>query len=554
MGSASILTEARIKMLQPISGSNRQILIVDDFTDMRMAIRRMLREIGEDNVEHACNGKNALEKMKCTKFDIVLCDYNLGEGKDGHQVLEEARYFGSVTPSCIFIMITAETSVPYVLGAIECQPDDYIAKPFTKELLHHRLQKVMERKRFLLDIYHAIQEKKYSEGILLAEARMKTKSRYVMEITKLLGWLYIKTEDYDAAVCFYQRLLERQSPHWAKFGLGQSKYYLGEIAAAISIFEGLVEDNQYFIEAYDWLAKCRVAMGDAAQALEQLAIASRLSPKTIARQLQLGELAKNEGDLDAAVSAYRAAISYGKHSCFKSAKEYLGMSEILVGRGDTLKALTNLKEARAELQAQPVDLLQILTTSADLHRVNKRDGEASKLLQQAATVYQDNMGDVPDEISIKLAESALSIGDTTLGASIVRSLAENNHDDDELLDQLRDVIEQTGYSESLAEVVDGSVTELRALNKEGISLAEDHRFAESLELFKQVLVKAPDSKAFNLNAALACIILMQNNGFDDNLLCEARAYLARVKKSGKADARYADLTKMLARLTAGQGE
>ncbi len=37
------------------------------------------------------NGAEALSKMQSRRFDLVLCDYNLGPGKDAPQVLEEAR-------------------------------------------------------------------------------------------------------------------------------------------------------------------------------------------------------------------------------------------------------------------------------------------------------------------------------------------------------------------------------------------------------------------------------------------------------------------------------
>jgi len=238
--SANVLTDARLNMLKPMSGSNRKILIIDDFSDMRMAIRRMIREIGEENVELASNGKSAISKMQETKFDVVLCDYNLGDGQDGHQILEEASHLGYVLPSCVFIMITAETSIPNVLGAVECQPDDYITKPFTKESLQHRLTKVMKRKAFLIEIYQAINEERLDDAVRLAEARMRSKSRYTLDIAKLLGGLYLETKKFDVAADFYRKFLEQQNFHWAKFGLGQANYYLGEYDIAILVFEDLI--------------------------------------------------------------------------------------------------------------------------------------------------------------------------------------------------------------------------------------------------------------------------------------------------------------------------
>ena len=65
-------------------------------------------------------------------YDIVLCDYNLGAGQDGQQLLEELRYRHKLKNTSLFVMITAESSRDMVLGALEYLPDDYLTKPITQ--------------------------------------------------------------------------------------------------------------------------------------------------------------------------------------------------------------------------------------------------------------------------------------------------------------------------------------------------------------------------------------------------------------------------------------
>jgi len=548
MSSVDILVGAKFRKERigsQASGSGRQILIVDDFSDMRLAVRRMLRDLGEENADFASNGKDAVDKIRHNSYDIVLCDYNLGDGKDGHQILEESHHMGLIKPSCIFMMITAETSRYRVLGAIECQPDDYIAKPFTKELLQLRIAKAIKKKEELMDIYEAMFDKRYPDAIKIAEKKLVSKSRYTLDVAKLLGSFYLKTERYEKALEFFQKIVAQKYMPWAKFGLGQAYYYLEEYGKAVVVFDELTAENQYYMDAYDWSAKCSLALKDKRQAQERLATASRISPKTISRQCELGELAKENGELDIAASAYRSAIQYGVHSCFKSAKEYLGMNDVLLERGDMLKALTNLKEARNQLKENAVDLLQVVTATADVHANKGGKTEANRFLGQAEKIYQENLGTIPDEVSLNLATTALSLDDMKLGSAIVSSLAENNHDDDVLLGKLREVGEKTGHADELSEIINKSTEELRALNKEGIRLAESGQLKESLELLEKASEKAPNSKAFNLNAALACIMLMRENGVDDQLLYKARHYLGRVERAGKSDERHAELTKML---------
>ena len=70
--------------------SSKTYLVIDDLADMRSMIRSMLVAYGVTNIDMAGNGKDAIKSLSKTQYDVVLCDYNLGEGKDGQQVLEEA--------------------------------------------------------------------------------------------------------------------------------------------------------------------------------------------------------------------------------------------------------------------------------------------------------------------------------------------------------------------------------------------------------------------------------------------------------------------------------
>jgi len=94
----------------------KSYLIVDDFGDMRSMLRSMLHMFGVTRMDVASNGKEAIQYMERNKYDVVLCDYNLGAGsKDGQQVLEEARHRRLMGFGTVFVMITAENTreIPY---------------------------------------------------------------------------------------------------------------------------------------------------------------------------------------------------------------------------------------------------------------------------------------------------------------------------------------------------------------------------------------------------------------------------------------------------------
>lgn len=94
----------------------KSYLVIDDFGDMRTMIKGLLRWLGTNDIYAARDGKATVGLMEKRGYDVVLCDYNLGVGKDGQQVLEEARKRQLINIATVFVMITAENSRDMVMG------------------------------------------------------------------------------------------------------------------------------------------------------------------------------------------------------------------------------------------------------------------------------------------------------------------------------------------------------------------------------------------------------------------------------------------------------
>ena len=130
-----------------IDFSRKKFLIIDDFSSFRSLLKRMLQSMRVSDIDDTFNGEDAVNKMSLKKYDIVLCDYNLGEGKDGQQVLEEGKGRGFIGYSTIFMMITAENISELIMGALEYQPDEYPMKPFNKSTLEKKWRISIERRK-----------------------------------------------------------------------------------------------------------------------------------------------------------------------------------------------------------------------------------------------------------------------------------------------------------------------------------------------------------------------------------------------------------------------
>lgn len=72
-----------------------------------------------------------MARINAHGYDVVLCEYDLGQGFDGLHLFESCQQHQLLKPSCIFMMVTGERRLAQVMGAVELVPDGYLLKPFS---------------------------------------------------------------------------------------------------------------------------------------------------------------------------------------------------------------------------------------------------------------------------------------------------------------------------------------------------------------------------------------------------------------------------------------
>jgi two-component system, chemotaxis family, chemotaxis protein CheY len=114
-------------------------LVVDDSRAVRMILARTLKEIGFDVCE-AGNGKEAWDLMQVQRdsVNLILADWNMPivNGLELVKLVRADPRFGSVA----VVMVTTETEVDQMAAALEAGANEYVMKPFTKEILVEKLQ------------------------------------------------------------------------------------------------------------------------------------------------------------------------------------------------------------------------------------------------------------------------------------------------------------------------------------------------------------------------------------------------------------------------------
>ena len=117
-----------------------RVLVVDDYATMRRIIRNLLIQIGITYVEEASDGISALQRLRESKYNLVISDENM-EPMTGLQLLKEIRN-DSKLQGTLFIMVTAESSTGNVIAAKQAGVSNYLVKPFNAETLKKKIESV----------------------------------------------------------------------------------------------------------------------------------------------------------------------------------------------------------------------------------------------------------------------------------------------------------------------------------------------------------------------------------------------------------------------------
>ena len=106
-----------------------------------MILTRTLREIGYE-VGEAADGKQALEMLEPDPnlYQLVLVDWNMPV-MNGLELVEHLRA-RPIFSSLLIVMVTTETELGHMAAALEAGANEYVMKPFTKEILVSKLEMV----------------------------------------------------------------------------------------------------------------------------------------------------------------------------------------------------------------------------------------------------------------------------------------------------------------------------------------------------------------------------------------------------------------------------
>jgi len=166
-----------------------RILIVDDETAIRRALRPPLLELGFQ-VAEASRGEEALQMLRSAPSDVVLLDINM----PGIGGLETLRRIRAASPRLPVLMLTVRDGEEEKVEALELGADDYVTKPFSTRELIARIRTAVRRVRAPIRAEDA--------AIEIGELRLDPVKRLV---TKRGEAVHLTRKEFDILHCLMSR-------------------------------------------------------------------------------------------------------------------------------------------------------------------------------------------------------------------------------------------------------------------------------------------------------------------------------------------------------------
>jgi CheY-like chemotaxis protein len=509
-----------------------KVLVIDDFDNFRLTVSKILDEFGCGQVVTAVNGRRALKACQEGEFDVVLCDYNLGPGPNGQQVLESLRVNQLMSRQSLFLLVSAESSKSIVLSAYDYEPDAYLTKPITGRGLKQRLDRLLRQRDEMMPVHQCLDAGDIEGAIAMATGCVAGGSRYSSAFQKLLGELFLETGRIDEAQALYTKVLEVRPLDWARVGMAKVKSATGELETANDWLSQIIDSNPFCMQAYDALVDSTRQQQNMERAQEVLQAAVDVSPMSIVRQTSLAETASGNHDYKAASKAYSRAVRLGEHSCHDRLEHHLQFSRV------TASMLRDDPSANTDVAREGLNVLERLGKRFELSPEVRHQAQLLECQLYACRGDVRRAQDLLEEVELNLSGKSLSLelqldrvasyqglNDEVKAGELLAALLEEYKDDEDSLRAIDLWLEEP--------VSDFNTKLVARINNEGIGFYQNDQFDKALNSFRRAARLFPNHLGVHLNLVQALVADMKEFGVSDESMDTCLTSLAKVERKIK---------------------
>ncbi|OFI35373.1 response regulator [Alteromonas lipolytica] len=507
------------------------ILVVEDQRPFLILLKGLLTNLGAKDVMTANQAEQAVRFCRNHQVDIVVCDLHLGNNKkNGFELYQELMHRKLISPGTVFLLISADATRPVVLGSIEHKPDDYLLKPFSQAQLKSRLNRSWQRKQYFKKVLLALSKQDYISATAELDAMHNMPAPYqrvALEIRLEILW---RQQRYQQALALLQGQTEQLPSQWAQLALGKTYLAMQQFDDAIKCAKKVLLLNQFDPEALDILAQAKSAQQHPDEALEHIRQAIKNSPYSLQRQMLAARIARDSADYELLTEATRATWQLSKNTIFKNVNYWCNHISSLLDAAEAAESKNHRhryqQEALLQLQRAPQDeALNRLDEPFSLDifdqivhaRMDAIDGKlinAKRTLMDCQNAIDKEFELYPASLAPSSLQLMVDLGEFDEVNRLLTTLANQQT---ELEDSSRLLVRK------MTKQVKASEQQYTHINRRGIQLYQQEKFADAKAAFNSALALSPVNAGIALNL-LQCLIKLVGNPDEDDaaLIKEAR--------------------------------
>ena len=494
--------------MSQIDYKSKRFLIVDNIKPSRDMLKIFCYSLGADKVEANHHPIDILSRCEESPFDIILLGYDLGDNKkNGQQLLEELRAKGLVKRQCVVIMITAEVSQSMVLAALEHKPDEYLTKPYNMNDLSIRLERCFKKKHAMHEIYQAMDNNHHDNVIQLCNKVIKSNTLYKHECLGIQSRQHFKLKQYDEAKRIYDAYFGSVNCQWAALGLGKIALIEQNYDISEKYFSAIIDDNEFYLSAYDWLAKTYQLQNTPEKAIDVLEQALLVSPRSVQRLKQYAQLCIDSNQFEKATKALSKSNELEYHSVHKSPESAIQFVESLLEHAESLsiyeikrlnnKAFDVLTKMVREFNSEEVRIISLLLT-ARLHDKANDNTLSKNGIKEAERLLEKRKKKLSIEGIFVIARALLALNRCSTADILLENLSQAHPDNMEIISQIADLSEKPVSD-------DNKIAAQEALEL-GTSLYRAKHYVLAIDKLNQALNHFPNHIGIRLNLLQALLV------------------------------------------------
>lgn len=519
------------------------VLVVEANPGMRSQLRTLLAGAHISRITFVASALAAMGKLRSQRYDLILCEYALGDGQDGQHLLEDLRTRQIIPLDTVFIMISSERNYERVIGAAELAPNDYILKPLTPGTFYARLERAFDKREALHPIYALMEGDKLTEALGLCRQHQEETPRYRTEFMRLRAQLLEGLGETGQAEALYREILELKPVPWAQLGLARMLFANHQVAAAEAMLESLISENQDYIDAYDWLARIRQEAGHLEQAQTTLSNALERSPHRISRLRHLGDVALATGDYTTAEQALAEVVRKGKHSAFQDPEDHVRLVKAQLIQNHVQDATATIRDLEQSSPDQPEANAYCAYAHALLCTASGNTEGARVALREATDACRE-ASSIPALFKHEIAQACLDQRLEAEGSEMLTDLL-RSATDGAIIETVRHSLKARGRADLSKQLEDKLHSEVKAYIAVGASRAQAGDYDGAVREMMHAVRKMPGNPHVLFNAALALLRHMEENGWNERFAVRARTLIDHCRRIAPDHPRLDAITKLL---------